>query len=345
MVKKFFLMSVFLIGLFSCGSNGKQENSTRVVVYSNSLTDGRGDYLKEEAKKAGFDLEFVSAGGGEIADRIISEKNNPIADVVFGPNEMEFLRLEEAEVLEAYEPKWKQELDSKFIVNKDNLYFPLVKQATLFVYNTEKYSESEAPKDIEDLWNNPKFHKKYEFNSILKSATMKKAIAGILSRYRDDNGEYGVSEKGWQEIKKFFDNGVKSVKGEDVFSHIANGKVDFGIIHQSGVASREEQFKIKVKSLKSITGVPVSTEQIALVKGSKNPEKAKEFIDWFGSSEVQLAWSNKFSSVPVNKVAFEKINPELIKIDNEIQKADLDWGYISKNVDKWVEKIELQILK
>lgn len=344
MFKKLVFVVMAIGTLFACNSD-KSNEENRIIVYSNSLTDGRDIYLKDEAKKAGFELEFVSAGGGEIADRIISEKNNPIADVVFGPNEMEFLRLESEDTLEEYIPKWKDEVDTNYIISKKNLYFPLVKQATVFVYNAQKYDEDSAPKDLEEMWNNPKFKGRYEYNDNLKSATMKKAIAGILSRYRDDNGEYGVSEKGWEEIKKFFDNGVKSIKGEDLFSHIANGKVDFGPIWQSGIVPREEQFDVKVKPVKSTTGVPVSTEQIALIKGSKNSKKAKEFIDWFGSADVQINWSNKFSTIPVNKLAFEKIRDEYKQIDSEIKKAEIDWKYVSKNVDKWVEKIELQIIK
>ncbi len=37
---------------------------------------------------------ICSINGGELADRVIAEKNNAIADMIFGLNNMEFNRLE-----------------------------------------------------------------------------------------------------------------------------------------------------------------------------------------------------------------------------------------------------------
>lgn len=345
MFKKLLLVAFLGMALFSCGEKQTTESSNKLVVYSNSLTDGRDEFLKEEAAKKGFELDFVSAGGGEISDRLIAEKNNPIADVVFGPGEMDFLKLEKADVLTPFKPDWVGELEQSYIINKQDLYYPIVKQATLMVYNVEKYNDETVPKDWSDLWTKDEFKKKYEYNSNIKKSTMKKVIAGILMRYRDDNGDLGISQQGWDELKKFFDNGVKSIKGEDLYSHIATGKVEFGPMFQSGVAPRNEQYKVKTKAIPSKVGVPVSTEQIALVKGTKNEAKAKEFINWFGSAEMQLKWSDKFSSVPVNKVAYEKVKSEIKELEATFTKQDLDWKFIEEHIDAWLEKIELQILK
>lgn len=345
MFKKLALSFGIFLTLLACGEKKENEKSNLVVIYSNALSNGRDAFLKEEAKKAGFEVEFVQAGGGEIADRLIAEKNNPIADVVFGPNELEFLRLEEEAVLDTFKPSWVDKLDKSYIVNKEDLYYPLVKQATLMVYNTAKYDENTVPKDWTDLYEKEEFRGKYEYNTNIKSSTMKKVISGILTRYKDENGEFGISQKGWEAISLYFNYGVKSVKGEDLYSHIATGKVEFGPIHQSGVKPRNEQYQIETKAIASSVGVPISTEQIAIVKGSKNPEKAKEFINWFGDTEMQVKWSEKFSSVPVNLEAYEKISQDVKDFEKTFTKQDLDWKFIKENIDSWIEKIELEILK
>ena len=77
-MKKIWLLVIALIVstvLAACGGGNTKQDSTEgtaeekdksLVVYSNSVSDGRGDWLKEKAAEAGFDIEIVEAGGGEI---------------------------------------------------------------------------------------------------------------------------------------------------------------------------------------------------------------------------------------------------------------------------------------
>ena len=48
-----------------------------LVIYSNSVSDGRGDWLKQKASEAGFALNIVDLGGGDVMNRLSAEKNNP----------------------------------------------------------------------------------------------------------------------------------------------------------------------------------------------------------------------------------------------------------------------------
>jgi len=63
-------------------------------------------YTIEQAKKAGFDIEIVGAGGADLTNRLIAEKNNPIADVVFGLNNIFYENLKKEGVLLKYVPQW-----------------------------------------------------------------------------------------------------------------------------------------------------------------------------------------------------------------------------------------------
>lgn len=47
--------------------------------------DGREDWLKEQAKAAGFNVEVIGMGGGDITARVIAEAANPTINVVWGP--------------------------------------------------------------------------------------------------------------------------------------------------------------------------------------------------------------------------------------------------------------------
>lgn len=75
-----------------------------LVVYTNSNGEGRGDWLTQKAGEAGFKIEIVGAGGADATNKLIAEKNNPIADVAFGLNNMYFSQVKAADALEPYKP-------------------------------------------------------------------------------------------------------------------------------------------------------------------------------------------------------------------------------------------------
>ncbi|VOL48319.1 spermidine/putrescine import ATP-binding protein PotA [Streptococcus pneumoniae] len=65
-------------------SEEKADKSQELVIYSNSVSNGRGDWLTAKAKEAGFNIKMVDIAGAQLADRVIAEKNNAVADMVFG---------------------------------------------------------------------------------------------------------------------------------------------------------------------------------------------------------------------------------------------------------------------
>jgi iron(III) transport system substrate-binding protein len=64
-----------------------------LVVYTNSNGEGRGEWLTAKAAEAGFTIEIVGAGGADATNKLTAEKNNPIADVAFGLNNMYFSQI------------------------------------------------------------------------------------------------------------------------------------------------------------------------------------------------------------------------------------------------------------
>ncbi|GAA1353667.1 extracellular solute-binding protein [Falsarthrobacter nasiphocae] len=326
----------------SQNSSGGSDNS--LVVYSNSLSDGRKEWLQGEAKTAGFDLSFVDLGGGDIMNRLVAEKNNPMADVVFGLNNVYFEKLNKAGVLAASTPKWAGEVDAKLGNEKE--YWPIVREPIMLVYNEAVYkTPADAPQDWPELWTNEKFAKKYEVPSSLGGATTQMVLSGILTRFKGDGGDLGITKEGWDAVKAYFEKGVPSVKGQDLYAQMKAGKVNAGQMYLAGKPQREKQYGIKTQAVHPKTGVPMVVQHISLVKGTKKEAKAKEFIDWLGGAEMQAKWSKKFFTAPVNKNALANADAEAVKITDSFSAQDIDWVFVAENIDKWVEKIQLEILK
>lgn len=212
-----------------------------LVVYTNSNSEGRGEWLQEKAKAAGFEIEIVGAGGADATNKLVAEKNNPVADVVYGLNNVYYEQLKSEDVLEPYTPAWSSEVDEALAdPGEEKAYWPLVEQAIVLAYNADAVSEADAPEDWTDLWTEDEYKDRYERVSGMGAATTQLVMAGILSRYKDDSGDLGVSDEGWQQIEQYFQNGVPAVTDLDLFARFAEGEVDFGQMPSSSIPGREE---------------------------------------------------------------------------------------------------------
>ena len=338
--------------LTSCGQgeteaeSGSSGESGTLVVYTNSNSEGRGEWLQAEAAEAGFDIEIVGAGGADATNKLIAEKNNPIADVVYGLNNVYYEQLKKEDVLEPYTPEWSGEVDESLAdPAEEKAYWPLVQQAIVLAYNADAVSADEAPKDWPELWTEDEYKDRYERVTGMGGATTQLVMAGILSRYRDDSGELGVSEEGWSQIEQYFNNGVPAVKDLDLFSRFADGEVDFGQMPSSSIPGREEAYGVTSGAVAPEIGVPYAIEQVAVVKGTDQQEQAQEFIDWFGSAEVQGEWAQEFNALPVNEGALEQAKPEVLEFDEQFTHQDIDWTFVEENLAGWVEKIELEYMQ
>jgi iron(III) transport system substrate-binding protein len=312
-----------------------------LIVYTNSGSGGRDAWLIEQAAEAGFDIEVLEGGGGDISNRIIAEKENPVADVVFGLNTMTYASMKAMDIFEQYEPVWAGEV-TPGLNDPEHYYHGIVMQAIFCIYNSDLYDETTAPSDWPDLWNNEEYHGLYWLPASLGGGTTRTVISGILVRHRDENGEYGISEEGWSEIEKYFQYGTYEVEGEDFYSWLASGKTPFGQMWSSGIAQREEQYGVEAGLVGPEVGVPYVVEQVAILKGTDNLELAKQFVDWFGSADFQRKWAEEWDTMPANTLAAEGASESMQNIFSNYPPQDIDWSFVAENIESWVEKIELQ---
>lgn len=318
-----------------------QGTGVTLTVYSNSVSDGRGDWLVERAAQDGFSLQYIDAGAGDVQARLIAEKNAPIADITFGLNAIIWESLIANEILIPYVPAWADEV-SAGLNNPDGYYHAIVKQAILLVYDKNQVVEGEAPTDWPDIWTDEQFWGKYEFNSSLGGGTVRNVLAGIFTRYADPDGDLGVSDDGWEQIAAYYGHGVPSDSGVDLYAQIANpdSAVVMGQMWSSGIEARDEQYGTDTGFVVPEAGVPYAVEGVAIVNGTKNLQEAQRFVEWFGSAEVQGDWTEEFSTLPANERAVERAN-DFNQMIAMVPAQDIDWAQAAENMDAWCEKIQL----
>ena len=56
-------------------------------------------------------------------------------------------------------------------------------------------------------------------------------------------------------------------------------------------------------------------------------------------------WSDKFGSIQLIKKALEQAKDELKQFANSVKPQELDWEFIGKNIDSWIEKAQLEFVE
>ena len=145
--------AVLAFALVGCGNNepAKDDTEDTVVVYSTHpeklLTKVADDFTNE----TGIKVEFINLKG-ELADRVLSEKDNPQADVMYGGDISVYMQLAEQDCFTKSEPSWANDLDDAY-KSADGLWYGTIKTPVMMFYNTNLLNESDAPKDWSDLTN------------------------------------------------------------------------------------------------------------------------------------------------------------------------------------------------
>lgn len=315
------------------------DRSEQLIIYTNSGSNGRDAWLKERAGKEGFNVEVVQIQAGDLGNRIVSEKNNPQADLVFGLNAVEYEKLKNEQVLQKWEPSWAGEVDSS-LIDVDGYYYPIVIQPLVNIMNADL---TEVPTDYTDLIE-PEWTDKY---SILNfgGGTGKTILASLLVRYQDESGELGISDEGWDFVKAWIQNGHMEVQGEDLVGSVIDGTIPITEMWGSGVLQNEDERDYDFQIMVPEVGVPYVTEEIAILAGTEKAALAVDFANWFGSAEIQKEWMDQFGTIPCQPEALEQATPEVKEFMELVHPQDIDWTFVAANIDQWVEKCELEFVK
>lgn len=316
-----------------------------LTIYTNSGSSGRADWLKERAAQDGYNLAILEEGAGAVQQRLIGEAANPIADVVFGLNAIIWNDLISRDILVKYDaPSWAAEV-SEGLNDPNGYYYAIVKQAIVLAYDTNQVAPEDAPTDWLDLWNDEKFAGKYETPISLTGGTTRNVIAGILTRYVDENGDLGISDEGWEQIAKYYENGTLAESGVDLYAQIANPSSDvlMGQMWSSGVVQYDAQYGTKTAVARPEVGVPYAVEGIGIINGTAEMDEALRFVEWFGSAQIQGEWAEKFGTMPANEIAAQKADPVQQDLCS-IPAQDIDWALVAANIDAWCEKITLEYM-
>jgi len=329
------LITVFIAGFISSGAIAEDKS---LLIYCPQSRTEFADFVADLAKEQlGISIEWLKADGGTCRDKVLEEKNNPQADLVLGLAQVMIEPLITADCLIPYVASWADEMDSIYI-GTDGYYTMYWQTPIIVVYNPEFIKEDMIPTSWEDLAD-PKYEGLFRFGK-LTSQTTNVYVAALLSKYSDAEGN--VSDEGWEILKGIYDNAgeVASIDYNDFVS----GKYPIALDWYPNPEVMKETYDFNYEIVIPADGNPMVSEGVAIVKGTKHEETAKEFIEWFGQPEVMKAISEFYGAIPAQPSVISIVDEEIAKKATQftaetIQK--INWGLAGNHYQDWMTEMAL----
>ncbi|AAT89224.1 hypothetical protein ATY41_08135 [Leifsonia xyli subsp. xyli] len=323
------------------GSAEGSSAGTKLVVYTPQGDPVRGGYITKHAKSdLGLDVKLVNGAGGDLATRLIAEKNNPQADVVVVLGAPQLNRIDQAGVLQPFAPDWAGKIPSAFASGSKD--FTLLTQTPIAIaYNASTMTAAQAPSSWTDLAK-PEYKDKFAFPA-LTSQTGQAAAVGILWRYADHTTGT-VSQKGWDTLAAILHNAKQTAAGAPFdWAQVRSGVQPIVVSWLGGIQTGTSDNTIDLRIVDAVGGSPFVNGGVGMVKDTKNAAAARKFIDWFGSDSFQVGFVTATKNdTPLNPDAVKRL-PGAEQGLRQVTPQKIDWGVVSQRLSDWLQKIQLDV--
>jgi iron(III) transport system substrate-binding protein len=299
---------------------------TKLTVYTALENDQLDPFKKAfEADNPTIEIAWVRDSTGVVAAKLMAEKDNPRADIIWGLAASNVGLMAASGMLEPYTPAGAASLNPMFLSGKSpQTWVGMDAYLSLVCFNTaegEKNKKSK-PTSWADLIK-PEYKDSIVMPNPASSGTGYLTIAAWLQIM----GE----EAGWKYMDALHQNIAQYIhSGSAPCVQAAKGERLIGI----GLDTRGASEKTKGAPLDLIVpkeGLGWELEVTAIVKGTKNLEAAKKLADWAASKKANELYAKTYPIVAFPGVANTPPNYPA-NLEKVMVKNDVEW--MAKNRDR-----------
>ena len=296
-LKKLMAGAVAGVALFAMGERAALAE-TELTVY----TAVEAEDLKKYAAKFNEDhpdikIKWVRDSTGIVTAKLLAEKNNPQADVVWGLAATSLLLLKSEGMLEAYAPAGVEKLDPKFVDSSSPpTWVGMDAWVASVCYNTveAKKHNLTPPKSWKDLTD-----AKYKGHVIMPNPNSSGTGFLDVSSWLQMFGEEG----GWKYMDDLHKNIARYThSGSKPCKLAAAGEIPIGV----SFAFRGAKSKAAGAPLEIIVpeeGVGWDMEATAIVAGTSKLDAAKKLVDWSITKKANEMYNAGYAVVAMPGVA------------------------------------------
>ena len=322
------LALAMVLSLVAVSASAQDYSGYTIRIYSNSNSIERVNYLKEEAQKAGFSISIDdnSVLNGDTA-AVQAANENKDADLIFGLNETRWGQLiggtyENIKIAD-WTPSWADKVGT---FKYDGKAYGLVIQNILMLYSNDEFGTNGVELHFDHWADVVKSGYTWYRQGKVGGTTNANINNAMLYPFADPTSPAGgITIDGWKTLWAYCANG--NFTGDSYgIDPLIRGDVQVSTMYSSSLYSKiESGADISEHPLKGILepenwslvdiadGTYYIAEYIGVVeregRTEAETEAVKAFAEWFGSADVQRAWSDEFDSYPCNEDAIEEVYP------------------------------------
>lgn len=280
-------------------------------------------------------VNWVRDSTGVMTAKLLAEKNNPKADIIWGIAATSLLVLKSEGMLEPYTPKGTEKLDPRF-VDKDQptSWIGLDAYVAAVCFNTVEAEKLglKAPKSWQDLT-------KPEYKGYVVMPNPASSGTGFLdvSSWLQMFGQ----EAGWKYMDGLHENIANYThSGSKPCKMAGAGEVPIGISFEFP-ASQIKKAGAPIDIIFPEEGSGWESEAVAIIAGTPNLDAAKTLMDWTLTPSAMEALNQSFTVVALPGIAkpVEFIPADL---QSKMIKNDLEWAANNRKtiLDEWSKRYD-----
>ena len=292
---------------------------------------------KRFAEKYNVDTQFVRNSTGTVLGKIKAEKDNPQADVWFGGTFEPHLQAADQGLLAVYRSPLQKDIMPQFkkLMDERGDYTSIIYLMEVAIgVNTEKLKQLNIPepKCFADLLK-PEFKNQIQYADPRVSGTGYSFLTTLVQLW----GE----EKAFDYLKKLNANVAQYSKSGLATGNLSTGEVSVDVSFMHSYV-REKDKGAPVKGILPCEGVGYTLGAVSIIKGARNLENAKHFVDFVLDAEAQeIPWRESDSyQIPTNihaKASPKASDPTKLKLlDIDFIRFGAD-AESKRLIERWVK--------
>jgi len=303
---------------------------TQLLVYTALETDQIKAY-QEGFNKVNPDIElkFVRDSTGVVIAKLLAEKSNPQADVIWGVAASGLALFDQQGMLEPYAPLNLDAIMNQYRDKKNPpAWWGMDVYGAVVCFNTVEAAKRKIPKP--EGWKDllkPAYKGQVVMPNPGSSGTGYFDVVAWLQMWGDDNGKGG----GWKFMDGLHDNIAQYThSGSKPCNMAAAGEYVVGISFEyRGHSNKSKGAPIDLVFPKE--GLGWDLEAFAIHKGTKKLAAAKKLADWASSKDAMILYGKNFAITAQPGVAPKLAN---IPADYEKRLIKMDFGYSASNRER-----------